>query len=258
MAVHQRCKRQAQLSGGDRGAKLVGQRLHRTGAAESVCARFDKSSSMQERTETPILWDDGFRANELRGSPVLDEARGREAALRAEWTDIASFARDSDSSSSSRSGDATRSGTGESGETGASTSGRSESGGGGGGAAVRAGRDFLVQSSVNEAAFLDAVAVVLAHAIYLPSAGCFALLPLVSSMRRTGNGNGCDADFDAGALAPAELCFCEREFVDSLCHAYAGSGASRVGAPRAPQRSVTHPRAKTPRGGVVQTAVRPA
>ncbi len=37
---------------------------------------------------------------------------------------------------------------------------------------------------------------VVAHALYLPSAQCFALLPLVSQLGRTGNGNGCSIDFD--------------------------------------------------------------
>jgi hypothetical protein len=38
--------------------------------------------------------------------------------------------------------------------------------------------------------------VVVAHALYLPSAQCFALLPLASQLGRTGSGNGCSCDFD--------------------------------------------------------------
>ncbi|GFR43931.1 hypothetical protein Agub_g5069, partial [Astrephomene gubernaculifera] len=49
----------------------------------------------------------------------------------------------------------------------------------------------------NEAAFYRAFSVVLGHACFLPAAGCFALLPLASLLGRTGNGNGCDLDFDA-------------------------------------------------------------
>ncbi|PNW75373.1 hypothetical protein CHLRE_12g524500v5 [Chlamydomonas reinhardtii] len=49
----------------------------------------------------------------------------------------------------------------------------------------------------NEAAFCSAFSVIVATAAFLPAANCFALLPLVSgAMARTGNGNGCDLDFD--------------------------------------------------------------
>ncbi len=49
----------------------------------------------------------------------------------------------------------------------------------------------------NEANFLRSFCVVLAHAVFLPSAECFALLPIASLLGRTGNGNGCDLDYDA-------------------------------------------------------------
>lgn len=38
--------------------------------------------------------------------------------------------------------------------------------------------------------FAAAFSVVLAHALYLPAAGMFALLPVASMMGRSGNGNG--------------------------------------------------------------------
>ncbi len=44
--------------------------------------------------------------------------------------------------------------------------------------------------------FAAAFSVVLAHAIYLPSASLFALLPVASLMGRTGNGNGSFVDYD--------------------------------------------------------------
>ncbi|KAG1670765.1 hypothetical protein FOA52_013992 [Chlamydomonas sp. UWO 241] len=44
--------------------------------------------------------------------------------------------------------------------------------------------------------FANAFSVVLAHAIYLPSAGMFALLPVASLFGRTGNSNGSDVDYD--------------------------------------------------------------
>lgn len=44
--------------------------------------------------------------------------------------------------------------------------------------------------------FVAAFSVILAHTVYLPSVQLFALLPLVSVIGRTGNGNGCDVDYD--------------------------------------------------------------
>jgi hypothetical protein len=57
----------------------------------------------------------------------------------------------------------------------------------------------LDKSWFNEQSFLEAFAVIVAHAVYLPSAQCFALLPYVSFMGRTGNDNGCEVDYDEGA-----------------------------------------------------------
>ena len=55
----------------------------------------------------------------------------------------------------------------------------------------------LLAAVYNEAAFCSAFSVIVATAAFLPAANCFALLPLVSgAMARTGNGNGCDLDFD--------------------------------------------------------------
>lgn len=48
----------------------------------------------------------------------------------------------------------------------------------------------------NEAAFFQAMAVVLAQAAYLPSAQCFALLPLVGGLARTGSSGGAVLDYD--------------------------------------------------------------
>jgi histone-lysine N-methyltransferase SETD3 len=49
----------------------------------------------------------------------------------------------------------------------------------------------------NEANFMRCFCVVLASAVYLPSAECFALLPLAGLLGRTGNDNGCNLDYDA-------------------------------------------------------------
>lgn len=48
----------------------------------------------------------------------------------------------------------------------------------------------------NLGAFEHAMSVVLAHAAYLPSAACFALLPLASHAPRTGAEAGASLDYD--------------------------------------------------------------
>jgi histone-lysine N-methyltransferase SETD3 len=54
---------------------------------------------------------------------------------------------------------------------------------------------------LNEGSFLAAMSVVLAHAAYLPSAQCFALLPLVGGVPRTGSAGGATLDYDAARQA---------------------------------------------------------
>ena len=49
----------------------------------------------------------------------------------------------------------------------------------------------------NEGAFLAAMSVVLAAAVYLPAAQCFALVPLLSSLRRSGRESAAVLDYDA-------------------------------------------------------------
>jgi histone-lysine N-methyltransferase SETD3 len=48
---------------------------------------------------------------------------------------------------------------------------------------------------------VQAMSVVLAHAAYLPSAQCFALLPLVGAFHRTGSSAGAVLDYDLEAEA---------------------------------------------------------
>lgn len=48
----------------------------------------------------------------------------------------------------------------------------------------------------NREAFERAMSVVLAHAAYLPSAACFALLPLAAQVLRTGDESGALLDYD--------------------------------------------------------------
>ena len=54
----------------------------------------------------------------------------------------------------------------------------------------------------NARAFLEAMSVILAHGSYLPTAQCFALLPIVGALRRTGSAGGAvlDYDFDRQAV----------------------------------------------------------
>jgi protein-histidine N-methyltransferase len=65
---------------------------------------------------------------------------------------------------------------------------------------------LLATPGATERAFMEAFSVVLAHALYLPSAGCFALVPLASFMGRTGAGNGCEVDYDTGASMTHAAC----------------------------------------------------
>lgn len=58
-------------------------------------------------------------------------------------------------------------------------------------------RDRFSPAVFNEAAFIRAFCVVLGSTQYLPSAECFALVPVASTMGRTGNDNGCTLDYDA-------------------------------------------------------------
>ena len=113
---------------------------------------------VQSKTTSPIVWEESFRKVELKGSPVLEQAREREAAILAEWGSIASAIEAQ-----------------EGGATG-------------------------VLGTFTERSFLETFTVVLANSIYLASAQCFAILPIASAIRRTGNNNGCDIDYDEGAL----------------------------------------------------------
>lgn len=54
----------------------------------------------------------------------------------------------------------------------------------------------IKELNFNRDGFLEAMSVVLSSAIYLPSAQCFALLPIASSMRRTGSAGGATIDYE--------------------------------------------------------------
>ena len=49
---------------------------------------------------------------------------------------------------------------------------------------------------IDREVFRSAVAVVIAHAVYLPSVQCFALLPVASTLQRTGADTGAALDYD--------------------------------------------------------------
>ncbi|PSC76514.1 U3 small nucleolar ribonucleo MPP10 [Micractinium conductrix] len=110
-------------------------------------------ATLPSATPTPVLWPDEERAVLLRGSPVLAEARAREAALRQEWAELAA-------------------------------------------AMGAAGAAAFPPAVFNEQAFLEAMSVVLAKAAYLPTAQCFALLPLAGGFARTGSASGAVLDYD--------------------------------------------------------------
>lgn len=111
-------------------------------------------ATLPAATATPILWDDALRAELLRGSPVLPEARSREAALKAEWAAITEVV------------------------------------------TAQADASLYPASVFSERSFMEAMSVVLSHAAYLPSAQCFALLPLVGGIPRTGSAAGATLDYD--------------------------------------------------------------
>lgn len=94
------------------------------------------------------------RAELLQGSPILQEARQRQAALQQQWATLAA-------------------------------------------AHFTADQQRFPPSVWNEASFLRTFCVVLACTSYLPSAECFALVPVACGMAHTGNDNGCNLDYDA-------------------------------------------------------------
>ena len=108
--------------------------------------------SLPSSTDTPILWEDAERGELLKGSPILAEARARDAALDAAWAGLEQ---------------------------------RAVAAGLGGG-----------EPAAARSAWRAAVSVILARATYLPSAGCFALLPLIGSAARTGAPDGAVLDYD--------------------------------------------------------------
>ena len=53
-----------------------------------------------------------------------------------------------------------------------------------------------VAVTLDKESFCQAVGVVVAHAAYLPSVECFALLPIASTLSRTGTETGAALDYD--------------------------------------------------------------
>ena len=102
-------------------------------------------ASLPDTSDSPVLWPEEERKELLRGSPVLSEARERDAALDRQWGELEKVV--------------------------------AEKGNNGG---------SWPSNSFTREGFRGAVAVILANATFLPAAGCFALLPLVSVAGRTG------------------------------------------------------------------------
>lgn len=115
-------------------------------------------ATLPTSTLTPLLWTDDERKELLRGSPVLEEANDRRAALQQEWT------------------------------------------------AIQDTLSLLKQQSIDvtyytETSFLETMSVILSTASYLPRAQCFAMLPILGALPRTGSSGGAllDYDLDKGA-----------------------------------------------------------
>eukprot|EP00882_Tetradesmus_deserticola_P007360 GHRQ01007754.1.p1 GENE.GHRQ01007754.1~~GHRQ01007754.1.p1 ORF type:complete len:476 (+),score=189.66 GHRQ01007754.1:146-1573(+) len=110
--------------------------------------------TLPHSTASPVLWEEQERVELLTGSPVLQEARSRQAALQQQWAQLHEqhFSQ---------------------------------------------AADRFSPSVFNEAAFMRSFCVVLACSTFLPSAECFALVPVASCLARTGNDNGCSLDYDA-------------------------------------------------------------
>ncbi len=70
-------------------------------------------------------------------------------------------------------------------------------------AALEAQWDALNRAPVpgwlTEGRFMDGMSVVLSHAVFLPSVGCFALLPIVGDLEKTGSESGAVVDYDAAS-----------------------------------------------------------
>ena len=70
-------------------------------------------------------------------------------------------------------------------------------------ASLKAQWDALNRTPVpewlTEERFMDGMSVVLSHAVFLPSVGCFALLPIVGDLQKTGSESGAVVDYDAAS-----------------------------------------------------------
>ena len=114
-------------------------------------------SSFPEQVDTPVLWNDEERIRLLNGSPVLKEARKREQVLQDEWESLEIKTVEL--------------------------------------CAVWDTQD--VKSWMTRENFFKAMSVVLGCAVYLPSAQCFALVPVLGNLPKTGSEGGAMIDYDA-------------------------------------------------------------
>lgn len=150
---------------------------------------------------TPLLWDEAQVKELLRGSPVADEALQRRKAIDEEWQALQQQAPDLLPLGAL---------VPMSGTIVILVSGHAQSRDGlmllyACCITVCAGRHFVDHSLINDhpatdawnaEQFATAVAAVLASAVYLPSADCLALIPGVSTLKRTGTSAGCFVDYD--------------------------------------------------------------
>lgn len=117
--------------------------------------------ALPTRSLSPLLWKEGQRRELLQGSPVLADAEARLQELDAQWRAIEAFLKE-----------------------------RPE------------GRDIAQRAPsgcLTRQAFLEAFVVILGTTIYLPSAQCFALVPLVAQAKRGARGVALvDYDVESG------------------------------------------------------------
>jgi histone-lysine N-methyltransferase SETD3 len=116
---------------------------------------------------SPLLWEEGELAELLSGSPVMQEALSRRAAIVQQWQDLDALAFSQNPALFPPSECPGR----------LCAANRRHNPG---------GRACAAAGAFGQQPFMAAFSVVLAHAVYLPSASCFALAPVASQLARTG------------------------------------------------------------------------
>ena len=159
-------------------------------------------ATLPAATLSPLLWSDE-QLSLIKGSPVQAEARTRRAALEAEWAAIAESVA-ADLSLYPPGNERSRVVNGamqDSTWPRLMVSARAPPSSNPAvlprWLRVNAGACRPRADAFSEQEFLRAMSVVLASAVYLPAASCFALVPLISGVRRSGRSKAAALDYDA-------------------------------------------------------------